>query len=194
MAGAARTMARGPCQLLRLEGTPTPNDRNTVTVRITVVLALFSLMFGFVALNWNEFLAPSTLSVGFGIVQAPIGLIMLAVLLLFVGIAVVYVLYLHASELMRTRRLLKDMEAQRKLADQAETSRLTELRSFIGDHFAALRQVDADTLAGINAKYDASTAATRRLVEETTNSLSAQLGQLEDRLARLLPPSSHPGA
>lgn len=158
-----------------------------MTVRFAFVLALISLVSGFVALNWTEFITPTALSIGFGVILAPIGLVMLGVLLLVSGLFVVYVLYLHASELVRTRRLSKEMEAQRKLVNQAEVSRVTDLRNFIAEHFAAQRQLDAEMMAAINAKIEANTEYARKSIEETSNSVSAQLGQLEDRLDKILP-------
>jgi len=159
-----------------------------MTIRVAFLLVLFSLLGGFVTLNWTEFIAPGTLSVGLGTVQAPLGLVMLGMLVLVTGLFVVYVLYLHAADLLRTRRLLKDMEAQRKLLEQTETSRFTELRAFMVEQFDLQRQRDAQTLAAIQTKSSQDTQADRTWMEEAINGLSAQLGQLEDRLDRLLPP------
>jgi hypothetical protein len=159
-----------------------------MTIRFAFMLVLFCLLGGFVALNWTEFITPSTLSVGFSTVQAPVGLIMLGVLILAVCLFTVVVLYLQAADLLRTHRMHKDMEAQRKLVTQGETSRFMELRNFVDEQFALQRQRDAETLAALKTKSALSTQVDRTWMEELHNGLSAQLGQLEDRLDRLLPP------
>jgi hypothetical protein len=86
------------------------------------------------------------------------------------------------------------MEAQKKLLEQAEASRFTELRSFVAEQFALQGQRHAETLAAVRAKSAIDTQGDRTWLEEVHNGLSAQLGQLEDRLDRLLPqPNSiHP--
>jgi uncharacterized integral membrane protein len=158
-----------------------------MTIRFAFVLVLFSALCGFVVLNWTDFVTPTTLSLGFGTAQAPLGLVLLGVLVLVTGLFVLYVLYIHAEDLMRTRRLLKDMEGQKKLLEQAEASRFTELRAFMAEQFDLQRRRDAETLAALQAKSLGSTQSDRTWMEEIHNGLSAQLGQLEDRLDRLLP-------
>jgi hypothetical protein len=158
-----------------------------MTIRFAFLLVLSLALSGFVALNWTAFITPTTLLLGFSTVQAPLGLVMLGVLLLVASLFALYVLYLHAAEVLLTRRLLKDMEAQRKLVDQAEASRFTELRSLMDEQFNLQKQRDAETLASVQAKNVSGTQADRVFMEEITNGLSAQLGQLEDRLDRLLP-------
>jgi uncharacterized membrane protein len=163
-----------------------------MTIRASVALIMFSLMFAFVGLNWSEFTTPTTLSVGLTVVQVPIGLVMLAILMLVVALFVVYIMYLHTAELLRTRRQLKEIETQRKLVDQVEASCITELRNFIGDQLSEHRKLDGETLAGVNAKLDANAAAILRLVEDQSNALGAQLGEMEDRLDQLLPKAGTP--
>jgi hypothetical protein len=98
------------------------------TVVILVVLALVAL---FTALNWSAFIAPTTLSLGFAKVQAPLGLIMLALLAILTTLFLLYLVYLQTTVLLETRRHAKELQAQRELADQAEASRFTELRSHL---------------------------------------------------------------
>ncbi len=159
-----------------------------MTISFTLALLLLSLLSGFVALNWTDFISPTSLSLGFQTVQFPLGLAMLGILVFVISLFTVYGLYLHAAELLRTRRLLKDMESQRKLLEQAEASRFTELRTILVEQFELQRQRDAETLAAVQTKSAQSLQADRTWTEELHNGLSAQLGQLEDRLDRLLPP------
>jgi len=122
------------------------------TVFLIVVLALIAL---FAVLNWSAFLAPTTLSFGVAQVQAPLGLIMLGLLAGLTAVFLLYVVYLQTTVILEWRRREKELQASRELADQAEASRFTELRTHL------------DT----------------RLTE-IENSLSAQLGEMRDRLQR----------
>jgi biopolymer transport protein ExbB/TolQ len=158
-----------------------------MTIRFAFLLILLALLGGFVALNWAAFIVPTTLFVGMGMVDAPLGLIMLGIVLMLLGLFVVYVLYLHAAELLRTRRLLKDMASQRKQLEQAESSRITELHSFIASQFAAQQQRDAQGVVASQAQTETRLQSERKWIEEIHNGLAAQIGQLEDRLDRLLP-------
>jgi uncharacterized integral membrane protein len=126
------------------------------TVVLLIILAVVAL---FAALNWSAFLAPTTLSLGFTQVQPPLGLLMLALLAAVTAVFLGYLVYLQSTVLLESRRHAKELQAQRELADQAEASRFTELRSFIDSRLS-----------------------------EVENSLGAQLGEMrgrtQDRLDR----------
>jgi len=122
------------------------------TVALLIVLAAVALL---AALNWSAFLAPTTLSLGFAQVQAPLGLIMLVLIAILTALFLAYLVYLQTTVLLESRRHAKELQAQRELADQAEASRFTELRGYI------------DSRLG-----------------EVENSLGAQLGEMRDRLHR----------
>ena len=122
------------------------------TVALLIILAAIAL---FALLNWSAFLAPTTLSLGFGQVQAPLGLIMLALIAILTALFLGYLVYLQSTVLFEARRHARELQAQRELADQAEASRFTELRQHL------------DT----------------RLTE-IEGSLAAQLGEMRERLER----------
>lgn len=115
----------------------------------------------FAAINWDAFTAMTPLSVGFTTVQAPLGLIMLGLVTFLCVLFTVWVIVLQANSLRDARRQTKELQAQRDLADRAEASRFTELRT--------------DLVARL---------------DEHANSTAAHIAQLEDRLerTRLLPP------
>ena len=138
-------------------------------IAIFVVLALVGL---FALVNWPAFTALTPLSLGVTTVQAPLGLIMLA-LLAFLGVLfTVWVIALQAGSLRDARRQNRELQTQRDLADKAEASRFTELRT--------------ELLARLDRLQDES----RLALEQSGNSIAAHIGELEDRLerARLLPP------
>jgi uncharacterized integral membrane protein len=128
-----------------------------------VVLVLVGL---FALLNWQAFAAPTPLSLGFVTVQAPLGLIMLGLFVFACLLFIVWVIALQANALFDARRQTKELAAQRELADRAEASRFTELRN--------------DLLARIDRLQQES----RLALDQTGNTITAHLGELEDRFER----------
>ena len=109
----------------------------------------------FAALNWAAFTTPTALWLGVATVHAPLGLILLAMMVFLAAVFLGYVVYLQTSFLMEARRSARELQAQRGLADQAEASRFTELRAHLDTRLS-----------------------------EIESSLSAQLGEMRDRLER----------
>ena len=90
------------------------------TLLILIVLGAVAI---FAAINWNAFMAPTTLSVVFANVEAPLGLILLVAIGLLTLLFLLYVVYLQSAILMENRRNARELQAQRELAEQAEASR-----------------------------------------------------------------------
>ena len=132
-----------------------------------LVLFLVLLFVGLFALiNGGAFVAPTPLSLGFTTVQAPLGLIMLALVTFLCVLFTVWVITLQARSLKDARRQTRELQAQRDLADKAEASRFTELR------------------AELMARLDRLQSDARLAVEQSANSTAAHIGELEDRLDR----------
>ncbi len=136
----------------------------------------------FAALNWSAFLTPTTLSLGVANVQAPLGLVMLGVLVFVTALFLVFLVYLQTSILLEARRHARELQTHRGLADQAEASRFTELRGFLDVELKKLASLDAASKAGVLARLDRLEHDLRLAVEQSGNSLSAYIGELEDRL------------
>ena len=135
-----------------------------------IALFLVLLLIGlFAVLNWDAFTALSALNLGVTTVQAPLGLIMLALVAFLCVLFTVWVISFQAGSLMEARRMTRELQVQRDLADKAEASRFTELRSEL---IARLDRLQADS---------------RLVTEQSANSIAAQLGELEDRLDRERP-------
>ena len=150
---------------------------------IILLIALVATT-AFVLLNWPAFAVASDLNLGFAVVHAPLGLIMLALVgLLCVGF-VVWALSMQASVLFESRRMARDLQAQRDLADKAEASRFTELRSYIGAELGRMAQANEETRVRIANRLDLLEHKQRTAMEQTTNTFAATLGQIEDRLER----------
>lgn len=151
-------------------------------IRSLFLLLILTLIGAFTALNWSVFLTNVPLSLGVITLQAPLGLIMLGLLIFIVAYFLVYVLYLQSNVLFDARRNAKELQSNRALADKAEASRFTELRGFLE---AGLKQrAEQVTVAQqvVIARLDALENTLRTSVEQSANSLSAYLGELEDRL------------
>jgi len=142
-------------------------------LRTVVVIFAFLLVAVFVAINWSAFVVPTTLSLAFTSVEAPLGIVMLGVLVLFsLGVAVYMALW-QGRMLFDLRRHTKELHEQRALADQAEASRFTELRGVI--------HAEIERLA---TQLVMNQAAIEKEVREQSNAISAAVAELDDRLRR----------
>jgi DNA anti-recombination protein RmuC len=151
-------------------------------IRSLLLLLVLTLITAFTVLNWNVFLANTALSFGITTLEAPLGLIMLGLLIFMVAYCLVYVLYLQSNVLMDTRRNAKELQTNRELADKAEASRLTELRGFLEAGLKQSAEQDRAAHQALVARLDALENSLRTSVEQSGNSLSAYIGELEDRL------------
>lgn len=151
-------------------------------IRSLFLLLILTLIGAFTALNWNVFLTNTTLSFGLATLQAPLGLIMLGLLFFVVAYFLVYVLYLQSTVLFDARRNAKELQLNRELADKAEASRFTELRDFLDAGLKQRADQDAAARQTVMARLDALEQTLRTSVEQSGNSLSAYIGELEDRL------------
>ena len=104
-----------------------------LTIAIVVLVGVFALA------NWGTFSTPTSINLLVGQVEAPLGIIMLMTLAVAEG-----------SSIMAQRRMSREMERLRRLADQSEESRFAALRSFVETEFAALH----DKLDRIAARQD----------------------------------------
>lgn len=99
--------------------------------RLTLLLVAILLMAGFAILNWSEFVRPAQLSWGWSVGEAPLGLVMMALLALsWVGFLIGSA-YLETRYQLAAHRSAKALDAQRLLADKAEASRFVELRAYL---------------------------------------------------------------
>jgi len=151
-------------------------------IQNALVLLVLALVGAFTALNWGAILATTSLSLGIATIQAPLGLIMLGLLVAVIAAFVVYVLYLQSTVLWDARRNARELQANRELADKAEASRFTELRSHLDATFKQQAQQDQATQQSLLSRIDALETALSLVVEQSGNSLSASVGELEDRL------------
>jgi uncharacterized integral membrane protein len=151
-------------------------------VRTILLLLAAALTALFVTLNWSAFVAPTTLSLGFGEVQAPLGLVMLGLVILLTTLFLFFVVYLQTSVLLEARRHAKELHANRELADQAEASRFTDLRGYLETELQQVAERETQASTTLLARIDALDRDLRSTIEQSGNTLAAYIGELEDRL------------
>jgi uncharacterized integral membrane protein len=152
---------------------------------LALILA-FALLALFATLNWTAFAAPTALSLGFADVSAPLGLVMLGVTAAISGLFVVFIVFQQAGVILEARRFAREIKAQRELADEAEVSRFTALKTFME---LELRRIDAQGATAhreVAARIEQSELGLQDKLAEATRSVSAHLGEIEDKLDRVL--------
>lgn len=151
------------------------------TLMLLLVLAAIA---AFAAFNWAAFTAPTAVWLGPAVVEAPLGLIMLGLLVLLTVLFLGFVVYLQTSVLLDARRHARELQANRELADRAEASRFTELRAYLEAELRKQAELDAETRDAILARLDQLEHELRSAVEQSGNSVAAHIGELDDRLGR----------
>lgn len=155
-----------------------------------LLLLVLTAIAAFAALNWNVFITPTELSLGFTTTQIPLGLVMLGLLIFVTALFLLFVLYLQTSALLETRRQSRELKASRELADQAEASRFSELRDVIEAEFLKLKNQHAASQSEEIARTEQLEKNLRSATEQSGNTLAAYIGELEDRLEKSITRSS----
>jgi len=151
-------------------------------VHTLLLLLVLAIIATFAALNWNAFMLPTTLDLVVAEVHAPLGLIMIGMLAAVTALFLLFLVYLQTSTLLEARRTARELQASRGLADKAEVSRFTELRAYLELELKRLASLNAESKAAVLTRLDALDQGLRQTVEQSANSISAQIGQVEDRL------------
>lgn len=157
----------------------------TRTVLLIIAIALVA---AFAALNVDEFTRLSTLSLGVATVQVPLGLVMLFLLVAAVLVFLGSTIYIQSAHMLETRKYARDLTAQRDLADRAEASRFTELRTYIEAQVATSLSREAANATVLAERLAQTHASLLHRLEQSDNATAAYFGQLEDRIERRQPP------
>ena len=150
--------------------------RNILLIFILSVLVIFA------AINWSAIVEPTSISLIFTTVQAPLGLILLTITALLAVFFLTFVVYMQSSILMERQRLSRDLETQRQLANQAEASRFSELRAYLETELQQLSTSNQDMQNHVETRLTTLEQTLNTTIEQTGNTLSAYIGELEDRL------------
>ncbi|MBP7568309.1 MAG: LapA family protein [Burkholderiaceae bacterium] len=138
-----------------------------MSLRLLVVILALGVLGAFTAVNWGTFVAPSTLDLFFTQVQAPLGMIMLGVLVAVSLAFVAYMSFWQGNVLMEMRRMHKEVERQRSLAEQEEQSRLREVR---------------EDIARLHGRIVQAQDGLSQEIRENGDSLAASLAVMDQRL------------
>ena len=153
--------------------------------RLILIVILSLLAFGFAALNWSEVVHTAPLSFGVLITDASVGLVLLTLL------AVTLICFLIASATQETRHMIdygkhqRTLQAQRDLAEKAESSRFTELQKQMEAHLRDSRQREAITSTEFEKSMLASHRELRSQIEAMNQMLATRLRDMESRIDRV---------
>lgn len=154
--------------------------RNVFLLVLIVVMALFAWR------NWAVFSEEKTLSLFFTQVTAPFGIVMLTVMAVLVVVYFLYTVGLETAALLEVKKYARELLSARKLADEAEASRFSELKKWLEGELATLK---AQSPAGLETKLqevveriDRVEHELREDIEKAGNTLAAYIGELEDQI------------
>lgn len=152
------------------------NFLRVVILVVLLLLAVFSLA------NWSVLSAPATLSFIVFDIEGPLGVTLLGAMLIVVGLFVLYALTLRTNMLIESRHYNQELQAQRRLAEAAEASRLSELRTQIEREFTDVRA----TVGEISRQIDRKEQSIKQALDEAANGLAALVGEMDDKIDRAL--------
>lgn len=150
--------------------------------RFVLLVVVILLIAGFAALNWAEIVRPTSVWFGPFMADAPLGAILLGLLALAVVVFALSAASMRTQTLLESRHHYKELEAQRQLADKAEASRFTELRTHIDTHLRELRERDAIAASEFEKQRLDSQRALNGQLEQINRTIAARLNELEHRL------------
>ena len=154
--------------------------------RLLFILLAIVVVGGFAALNWPEVTRTMPLNFGVTTANASVGGVLLT------AFGVTLLVFLISATMHESRNLLewnrhsKALQAQRDLAERAETSRFTDLRQHIDTMLRERHQRDAIAANEFEKSMVQSQRELRNQLEQMHRTLVAQLGDLERHIdARL---------
>lgn len=138
----------------------------------------------FAALNWPAFNTPQPLWLGFTTVTAPLGVLLLGAL----AVIALLVLLEQSFALAESRRFARELDAQRRLVDKAEGSRMAELRAWLSEEMGRAEQRSADARDVLISRFDALERDLRAMLVEQERRLAPRAAVDEPIVRRDGPP------
>lgn len=145
--------------------------KSRIALLVLTIVALGVLAF----FNFPYLAQDVAMSLGFTTVQAPLGLILMALTALMAVVFIAYVIAMQGAWLLEARAHAKEMAAQRELADKAEASRFTELRT-------AMESLHQEEERRLMERMDSLESHLQARAQESDNCTAAYVGQLEQQL------------
>ena len=125
-----------------------------MNLRSIALLFAFALIGVFITLNWALISQNMPLNFGVAQVDAPLGLVLVGMIITLSALFLLYIVYMQANMLLEHRRRDKEMAEQRALADTAEASRFTDLRQYLQDEINNIARAREDHKLQIMARLD----------------------------------------
>jgi len=152
--------------------------RNYVLLLIVVLIGVFA------GVNWPTFEQTQDLNLIVTHVTAPFGILLLIIMGVLLIIYFLYTVGLETSALLEVRKYARELSAQRKLVEDAESSRFTELKRFLESELSSMKSQHQEVLDRLEQRAQATEAVLKEELEKVGNTLAAYIGELEDRLTR----------
>jgi uncharacterized integral membrane protein len=157
------------------------SGRTLFALLVLLLLALFAW------LNWGEITRPTPLSLGLTRVEAPLGLLLVIALGVVSLLYLIFTIGLETAALLEVKRYARELLHYKKLAEDAEQSRYTELRRCLEAELGRLAEAEREEIRALEARVE-------ELLEKHGNTLAAYIGELEDQILRLMKPEKGEGA
>ena len=152
--------------------------------RTALLLLILAALAIFAALNWTVITTPTQIHLVFARIDAPLGVILLAVTAGVTLLYGVFLTWIETSAMLDTRRYARELQAQRQLAETAEASRYTELKAYLQGEMASLRTFAEGMSKDAIERVDRAEEQLRAEIERAGNTLNANFAELEERLDR----------
>jgi uncharacterized protein HemX len=130
----------------------------------------------FAILNRDTLGTQVAVSFGFTRVSVSLGALLLVLALLLGGAFAALLVGVQFRHLSLHRRHSDELRSHRELADNAESSRFTELRQYLQQELAQIKELQRQSEQRL-----------RDEMQDTQNSLSASMGEIDERLERQFP-------
>jgi hypothetical protein len=153
-------------------------------IRTLLFVIILGAIAALAALNWETFNMPTDLWLGVATVQAPLGVVMLALTALLSAFFLALLIQLQSHSLLESRRHTKELQLQRERADQAEASRFTELRQYVELEMRAIDKQNLELRGTLLDRIERLDTGVTTAIEQSSNTVAAHIGELEDRLER----------
>lgn len=109
-------------------------------VRTVAYLLVAVAIAVFVAINWSVFLTQTPIDFLFTRITGPLGFLILVIAVLIACIALIAHGFARLTWRQERRALAQELDRQRQRAEQADASRLKELRDFLAQETQSLRE------------------------------------------------------
>lgn len=151
--------------------------------RIVFIVLAALVVAGIAALNWPAITRSEAMDFGLITMNAPLGLILLSLLVIALVAFLVSSAVQESRYLMEHRRTSRALHAQHELAEKAEVSRFTELRSHLDNHLNESRQRESMVATEFEKRLMQSHNELRAQLDRMQQMLSSRLGEIESRVA-----------